>query len=272
MTEPISSKYADLLNALSEMQDSMAYAVRKPVLIQAEHTIVDLARAKDALAEKVRELGETAEAWRLAAEASEARLRSFLDQIPADKISLDETAAATIVGLRQQAEIGTRQIQDLEERLGKQTDYSIHLQQLIESLRQHDSTPHETLYHHAIVRDCKERIAQLEREKAEVGSYRDHLKIERDALRQERDQLRSACKDISDERHEYFMKSEQLEQDNATLRERVGRLAEHGTSLCYGLNAYHEDDLVAAAGRVGEAYGNGVAISYMRLRQALKEA
>lgn len=35
------SKHADLLNALDQMQASIAYAVRKPVLIQAERVIVN---------------------------------------------------------------------------------------------------------------------------------------------------------------------------------------------------------------------------------------
>lgn len=42
--EPLPSRYAGLLNALSDMQLSPAYAVRKQVLAQAERTIVELER------------------------------------------------------------------------------------------------------------------------------------------------------------------------------------------------------------------------------------
>jgi hypothetical protein len=43
------SKYADTLNALVEMQDSMAYAVRKSDLVKAEIAIVTLEK-RDAVA------------------------------------------------------------------------------------------------------------------------------------------------------------------------------------------------------------------------------
>lgn len=50
------SQYADLLNDLDAMQQSMAYAVRRPVLASAERTIVSLEKERDQLAERVKEL------------------------------------------------------------------------------------------------------------------------------------------------------------------------------------------------------------------------
>lgn len=49
MSEQIKSKYADVLNALSEMQYAVGYAVRRHDLLAAENTIVALEREATAL-------------------------------------------------------------------------------------------------------------------------------------------------------------------------------------------------------------------------------
>lgn len=54
--EPLRSVYANLLNALDEMQQSVAYAVRKSVLWEAETTIVNLDTENAALRARVEEL------------------------------------------------------------------------------------------------------------------------------------------------------------------------------------------------------------------------
>jgi len=53
----LKSKYADLLNALNEMQQAMLYAARRPVLREAENLIVDLERQVAALRDDNVKLG-----------------------------------------------------------------------------------------------------------------------------------------------------------------------------------------------------------------------
>ena len=59
MSDKIASLHADVLNALDEMQQSSAYAVRRGVLAEAEQIIVqqerELQSCKDRIAELERE-------------------------------------------------------------------------------------------------------------------------------------------------------------------------------------------------------------------------
>ena len=56
MSEGIQSEYADILNALSEMQQAACYAVRRADLRKAEDTILWLDRDNKALREENRRL------------------------------------------------------------------------------------------------------------------------------------------------------------------------------------------------------------------------
>ena len=56
MSDKIASLHADVLNALDEMQQSSAYAVRRGVLAEAEQIIVQQERELQSCKERIAEL------------------------------------------------------------------------------------------------------------------------------------------------------------------------------------------------------------------------
>jgi chromosome segregation ATPase len=137
----------------------------------------------------------------------------------------------------------------------------------------------------AVILIAEERGGQVERQaarikelEAKLSQYQSILKSQCE-LEESVEFYQQKCalqsKQIQELEESASREAEKLaraEEELDQLRERVERLVAYGTSLCYALNLNHEDDLVEAAKRVEGKYGNVVAISYMWLRQVLKEA
>jgi chromosome segregation ATPase len=107
------------------------------------------------------------------------------------------------------------------ERLKGQIDYSIQLQQLIESLRR-DDTPSPELYHHKIIVEFKRQLAtlqaqvkQLDRTLADVYQQRDGLQA----------QLRQVKGELANEKAAYEKLSEQWNKDSLDLQAKDAEIA-----------------------------------------------
>ena len=95
------------------------------------------------------------------------------------------------------------------ERLKGQIDYSIQLQQLIESLRR-DDTPSPELYHHKIIVEFKRQLATLQAQLRQVEG--------------ERDEWERKCRDLCQAHGVLLIEHHDIKKELTTLRQLVAQL------------------------------------------------
>lgn len=130
------------------------------------------------------------DAWKASHECSERTLKSLMDQIPAEKYSLDTLAVQRLEGFIAQAEIGTREIATLQQQLAEAQATIQWLTAQVDSvekvLRDHDQfryEPREGLAHLACsVRDICAYLLASKQDNKRLTEERDILRAKKAIL------------------------------------------------------------------------------------------